>query len=78
MNNLVRMELSQYAEIPANGKTFLVQMKGVCKTVTISLAHIERIPVETGTDVVLVLLFAGGSKKKENEEINKSTKQTQL
>lgn len=61
-------------EISENGKTFLVSMKGVCKTVEISLAHIEKIPVETGTDLVLVLLFAGGSKKKENEEIVGNTR----
>jgi uncharacterized protein YwgA len=34
----------------------------------------EIIPVETGTDLILTLLFAGGEKKKNNEEIVGNTR----
>lgn len=34
----------------------------------------EIIPVETGTDLILTLLFAGGDKKKNNEEIVGNTR----
>lgn len=43
-----------------------------------SLASSQRIPVETGTDLVLVLLRAGGTRRRENEEVVGNTRLDKL
>jgi len=42
------------------------------------VAESDRVSVENGTDLVLVLLFAGGAKKTENEEIIGNTRLDKL
>jgi uncharacterized protein YwgA len=42
------------------------------------MVHTETIPVETGTDLVLALLYAGGDRKTENEEIIGNTRMDKL
>ena len=43
-----------------------------------TVSELESIPVENGVDVILLILFAGGSKKAENEEIEGNTRLVKL